>query len=71
MVSLRRLAELIERIQAQPPEVRAELEPLMEDVLEQVRFRSRILTVARDGLERLRFDLETREVRPRRHPSRA
>jgi nitric oxide reductase activation protein len=52
------MVELIERIQAQPPEVRAELEPLMENVLEQVRFRSRILTVARDGLERLRLDLE-------------
>ena len=52
------MVELIERIQAQPPEVRAELVPLMEDVLEQVRFRSRILTVARDGLERLRLDLE-------------
>ncbi len=52
------IVELIERIQAQPPEVRAELVPLMDEVLEQVRFRSRILTVARDGLERLRLDLE-------------
>ncbi len=52
------MVELIERIQAQPPEVRAELVPLMDEVLEQVRFRSRIITVARDGLERLRLDLE-------------
>jgi hypothetical protein len=52
------MVELIERIQAQPPEVRAELTPLLDEVLEQVRFRSRILTVARDGLERLRLDLE-------------
>ncbi len=51
------MVELIERIQAQPPEVRAELVPLMDEVLEQVRFRSRILSVARDGLERLRLDL--------------
>ncbi len=52
------MIELIERIQAQPPEVRAELAPLMHEVLEQVRFRSRILSVARDGLERLRLDLD-------------
>ena len=52
------MMELIERIQAQPPEVREELVPLMDEVLEQVRFRSRILTVARDGLERLRLDLK-------------
>ena len=51
------MVELIERIRAQPPEVRAELVPLMDEVLEQLRFRSRIMTVARDGLERLRLDL--------------
>src|SRR5687767_9603527 len=52
------MLELIERIQAQPPEVREELAPLMDEVLEQLRFRSRIMTVARDGLERLRLDLQ-------------
>jgi hypothetical protein len=52
------LLELRERIRTQPFEVRAELEPLIDDVLEHARFRSRILTVARDALERLRLDLE-------------
>jgi nitric oxide reductase activation protein len=52
------LLELRDRVQAQPVEVRAELEPLMEDVLEHSRFRGRILSVARDALERLRLDLE-------------
>jgi len=50
--------ELWERIQSQPARVRAELEPLLEDVLENARFRRRILSVARDALERLRLDLE-------------
>jgi len=49
---------LWERIQSQPARVRAELEPLLEDVLENARFRRRILSVARDALERLRLDLE-------------
>jgi nitric oxide reductase activation protein len=52
------LLELRERVQAQPVEVRAELEPLLDDVLEHSRFRGRILSVARDALERLRLDLE-------------
>ncbi len=52
------LRELSERIRMQPPAVRAELEPLMEEILEHARFRSRILTVARDALEQLRHDLE-------------
>lgn len=52
------LMELWERIQSQPARVRAELEPLLEDVLENARFRRRILSVARDALERLRLDLE-------------
>lgn len=52
------LLELKERVRAQPPEVRAELEPLVEDVLEQARFRGRVLTVARDALEQFRLDLE-------------
>lgn len=52
------LLELMERVQSQPDEVRAELEPLLEDVAEDARFRGRILSVARDALERLRLDLE-------------
>lgn len=52
------MLELIERIQAQRPEVREELVPLMDEVLEHLRFRSRIMSVARDGLERLRMDLQ-------------
>ena len=52
------LLELRERIRMQPSTVRAELEPLVEDILEQARFRGRVLTVARDALEQLRLDLE-------------
>jgi hypothetical protein len=49
---------LRERVQAQPREVRAELEPLVEEAMEQARFRSRVLTVARGALEQFRLDLE-------------
>jgi hypothetical protein len=52
------IVELRERLRLQPWDVRAELEPLVEDILEQARFRSRVLTVARDALEQLRLDLE-------------
>ena len=52
------LLELRDRVQAQPANVRAELEPLMDDVLEHAMFRGRIITVARDALERLRLDLD-------------
>jgi hypothetical protein len=52
------LLELRERVQAQPREVRAELEPLVEEAMEQARFRSRVLTVARGALEQFRLDLE-------------
>jgi nitric oxide reductase activation protein len=52
------LLELRERVQAQPANVRAELEPLLEDVLEHALFRGRIISVARDALERLRLDLD-------------
>ncbi|MDG3006153.1 hypothetical protein [Paludisphaera mucosa] len=51
------LTALRERIRALPSEARAELEPLMDDVLEQAMFRSRVLTIARDALERYRLDL--------------
>lgn len=52
------LVELRERLRTQPYAVRAELEPLVEDILEQARFRGRVLTVARDALEQFRLDLE-------------
>lgn len=52
------LVALRDRIRTQPVAVRAELEPLVEDILEQARFRGRVLTVARDALEQLRLDLE-------------
>ncbi len=52
------LVALRERVQAQPAEVRAELEPIVDEALEHARFRGRILTVARDALEQLRLDLE-------------
>lgn len=52
------LAELRDRVRSLPPELREELEPIVEDVLDHARFRDRVLTVARDALERLRLDLE-------------
>jgi hypothetical protein len=52
------LVELKERVEALPPKVRAELGPMVEEILEQARFRGRILSVARDALEQLRLDLE-------------
>ena len=52
------LVELKERVEALPPKVRAELGPMVEEVLEQARFRGRILSVARDALEQLQLELE-------------
>lgn len=52
------LVALLERVQALPARVRAELEPMVDDVLDQARFRGRVLSVARDALEQLRLDLE-------------
>ncbi len=68
------LVALKGRIADQPPKVRAELEPLIDEVLEHAMFRSRVMLIARDALERLRvdmaalrFDLEaTRRERGRR-----
>ena len=51
------LVELKERILAQPPGVRADLEPLVDDALEHARFRGRAMMLARDALERFRLDL--------------
>jgi hypothetical protein len=52
------LLELRQRVQEQPPEIRAELEPLVEEAMEHARFRSRILSVARGALEQYKLDLE-------------
>lgn len=52
------MVELVERIQNLAPEVREELEPFVYEVLEHAMFRGRILSVAKDALERLRLDLD-------------
>jgi hypothetical protein len=52
------LMELRERVLAQAGPVRAELEPLIEEALEQARFRGRVLTVARGALQQFKLDLE-------------
>jgi hypothetical protein len=67
------LVELKERIRGQSPVVRAELEPLIDEVMEHAMFRSRVMMIARDALHQfrvdmaaLRLDLEAtrREARP-------
>jgi hypothetical protein len=52
------LLELWERVQGLSPGVRSELEPLIEDAVEEARFRSRVLCVARDALEQFKLDLD-------------
>lgn len=52
------LLELRERIQGQPTAVRAALEPLVDEAMEEARFRSRVLCVARGALEQFKLDLE-------------
>jgi hypothetical protein len=52
------LLELRERLQDQPTEVRAALEPLVDEAMEEARFRSRVLSVARGALEQFKLDLE-------------
>jgi len=51
------LMELKERIQGQPPMVRAELEPLIDEVMEHALFRNRVMMIARDALQRFRVDM--------------
>jgi hypothetical protein len=55
------LCELKEKIQAQPPMIRAQLEPLVEDALEHARFRGRVMGIAKEALERFRLDLAMME----------
>ena len=51
------LLALRTRVLTMPLEVRTELEPIIEDALEEARFRGGVLAVARDALVRLRLDL--------------
>ena len=49
---------LKERVQQLPRDVRAELEPMVDEALEHARFRDRVLLVARGALEQLQHDLK-------------
>ncbi|MFO0960649.1 MAG: hypothetical protein U0800_24975 [Isosphaeraceae bacterium] len=49
---------LRDRVRTMPASIRAELEPIVNDALEQAWFRNRVLTVARDALEQLHMDLQ-------------
>jgi hypothetical protein len=51
------LLALREQIREQPVEIRAELEPLIDEVCEHAQFRGRVLAIAREALERFRLDL--------------
>jgi hypothetical protein len=51
------LVALKERIQDQPPSVRRELEPLIDEVMEHAVFRSRVMLIARDALQRFRVEM--------------
>ncbi len=53
------LVVLKERIQGQPPRVRAELEPLIDEVMEHAMFRNRVMLIARDALQQFRLDLNS------------
>ena len=48
---------LKERIQDQPASVRQELEPLIDEVMEHAVFRSRVMLIARDALQRFRVEM--------------
>ena len=51
------LVALKERIQIQPAAVRDELEPLIDEVMEHAVFRSRVMLIARDALQRFRVEM--------------
>ena len=51
------LVALKERIADQPAAVREELEPLIDEVLEHAVFRSRVMLIARDALQRFRVEM--------------
>ena len=69
------LVALKERIQDQPTSVREELEPLIDEVMEHAVFRSRVMLIARDALQRsrvemaaMRFDLDVTKRERRMKP---
>jgi hypothetical protein len=51
------LLTLKERIQFQPPSVREELEPLIDEVMDHAIFRGRVMLIARDALQRFRVEM--------------
>ena len=51
------LVALRERIRDQPDDVRTELEPLLDEVLEHTVFRNRVMLIAKEALQRFRLDL--------------
>jgi hypothetical protein len=51
------LLALRERIAEQPGHVRAELEPLIEEVVDHAVFRHNVLQIARDALQRFRLEM--------------
>ena len=51
------LTQLRDRIASLPDSIRNELEPLADDAVEQALFRGRVVSIAREGLERYRLDL--------------
>jgi hypothetical protein len=53
------LVELMDRVRLLPPNLRRDLEPIVAEAQEHARFRSRVLSIARDALVRMRLDLET------------
>ena len=52
------LCTLRDRVRGLPERYRAAIGPAVDEVLEEARFRGRIIVVAREALERLHLDLE-------------
>jgi hypothetical protein len=52
------LVVLRERVGSLPAALREELEPVVEQAIEEAGYRGRVLSIARDALVRLRLDLE-------------
>ena len=52
------LARLREQVGLLPTRLRGEMEPMVEEVIEEALFRGRVLSIAREGLERYRLDLK-------------
>lgn len=50
---------LKEQVRAMPWKLRSQIEPLLDEALEQAKFRGRVLLVARDALEQMRLELES------------